>query len=138
MTVSGAMAISTLAGTILIENAAASPLLVELQPFLIGLTLMFWATATWWIPLLLALGAWRHIARHVSITYDVVYWSAVFPLGMYAVCTHRLIRVVKLPFLEPIPRVGVVIALGAWAATFVGLLARQLRWWQTRRRGSGA
>jgi hypothetical protein len=43
----GAMAISTLAGTLLIANAAASPLLQKLQPFLLGLTILFWATATW-------------------------------------------------------------------------------------------
>jgi tellurite resistance protein TehA-like permease len=130
----GAMAISTLAGTIIVENATDSPLLASLRPFLIGLTLMFWATATWWIPLLLVLGMWRHIARRVSIAYDVVYWSAVFPLGMYTVCTHRLARVCELPFLEPIPRVGLIIALVAWATTFLGLLQRQWAWLRARRR----
>ncbi len=124
----GAMAISTLAGTILAENAANVPLLTSLQPFIVGLTLMFWATATWWIPLLLVLGVWRHVARHVSIVYDVVYWSAVFPLGMYTVCTHRLAGVVGADFLEPIPRAALVIALVAWALTFFGLLHRQQAW----------
>ena len=55
----GAMAISTLAGTLLVSNAPQSPLLSTLLPFLLGLTLLFWATATWWIPLLVALGVWR-------------------------------------------------------------------------------
>lgn len=132
----GAMAISTLAGTILAENAAGSALVARLEPFVIGLTLLFWATATWWIPLLLALGIWRHIARHVSITYDVVYWSAVFPLGMYTVCTHRLIKVVDLPLLDAVPRVTVFVALAAWAVTFAGLLMRQIAWASARRRAS--
>ena len=57
----GAMAISTLAGTLLVSNAPQSPLLTTLLPFLLGLTLLFWATATWWIPLLVALGIWRHL-----------------------------------------------------------------------------
>jgi len=43
----GAMAISTLAGTLLVGNAPQSPLLTTLLPFLLGLTLLFWATATW-------------------------------------------------------------------------------------------
>ncbi len=58
----GAMAISTLAGTLLVSNAPQSPLLKTLSPFLLGLTLLFWATATWWIPLLVALGIWRHLS----------------------------------------------------------------------------
>ena len=124
----GAMAISTLAGTILAENAAHDPLLASIRPFVVGLTLMFWATATWWIPLLLLLGVWRHVARHVSIHYDVVYWSAVFPLGMYTVCTHRLARVVDAEFLAPLPRITLVVALAAWAVTFCGLLHRQFLW----------
>ncbi len=124
----GAMAISTLAGTILVQNATGSPLLTQLQPFLIGLTLLFWATATWWIPLLLVLGAWRHLVRHVSIAYDAVYWSAVFPLGMYTACTHRLIKIVDQPYLDVIPQYLMYIALGAWIVTFAGLLHRQFNW----------
>jgi tellurite resistance protein TehA-like permease len=49
----GAMAISTLAGALLIQSAPVDPLLRELVPFLKGLTLLFWATGSWWIPLLL-------------------------------------------------------------------------------------
>ena len=75
----GAMAISTLAGTLLVSNAPQSPLLTTLLPFLFGLTLLFWATATWWIPLLVALGVWRHLLCRVPLTYDVVYWGTVFP-----------------------------------------------------------
>jgi tellurite resistance protein TehA-like permease len=128
----GAMAISTLAGTILAENATGSSLLTNLQPFVVGLTLLFWATATWWIPLLLALGVWRHVARRVAVSYDVVYWSAVFPLGMYTVCTHRLARVIELPFLDPIPKFALFIALAAWGVTFAGLLQRQRHWLHAR------
>ena len=57
----GAMAISTLAGTLLLANAKASLLLTELRPFTLGLTILFWATATWWIPMLVILGIWRHV-----------------------------------------------------------------------------
>ena len=123
----GAMAISTLAGAILIQNAAGSSLLEQLLPFIKGLTLLFWATATWWIPMLLTLGFWRHIVRRFPLRYDPLYWGAVFPLGMYTVCTFRLSSAVGAPFLESIPQWFVYIALAAWLLAFAGLLGHCLK-----------
>jgi tellurite resistance protein TehA-like permease len=118
----GAMAISTLAGVRLVGEADKMPLLTELVPFLKGMTLLFWATATWWIPILLSLGAWRHLYKRFPLRYEHGYWAAVFPLGMYAVCTQNLIRVFQLPFLGPIASLFVWIALAAWGLTFGGLI----------------
>jgi tellurite resistance protein TehA-like permease len=118
----GAMAISTLAGVRLVSEAGRMPLLGELVPFLKGMTLLFWATGTWWIPILLALGIWRHIYNRVPLTYEHGFWAAVFPLGMYTVCTQNLIRVFQLPFLSVIAAVFVWIALAAWVLTFAGLV----------------
>lgn len=118
----GAAAISTLAGTTLIAAAPASPVLEQVLPFVRGLTLMWWATATWWIPMLLILGVWRHVYRKFPLRYDPLYWGLVFPLGMYTACTARLSAAVDAPYLIAIPRVTVYVALFAWALTALGLV----------------
>ena len=123
----GAVAISTLAGTALIAAAPLFPLLQELLPFVKGLTLLFWATASWWIPMLVILGVWRHVYRRFPLQYDPLYWGAVFPLGMYTVCTFRLADALDMPGLLIVPRISVYIALGAWVAVFLGLARAAVR-----------
>jgi tellurite resistance protein TehA-like permease len=123
----GAVAISTLAGTMLLAAAPRSPLLSELTPFIKGVTLLFWSTATWWIPMLVILGVWRHIYRRFPLRYDPLFWGAVFPLGMYTACTVRLTQVIQTDFLLFLPRAFVYIALTAWAATFIGLMHQLTR-----------
>jgi tellurite resistance protein TehA-like permease len=118
----GALAISTLAGARLIAAADTSVRLGHLLPFLEGLTLLFWSGATWWIPLLLLLGVWRHVLKRFPLGYVPEYWGLVFPLGMYATCTFHLASVANLPALLPIPRVVVYVALLAWTLAFTGLL----------------
>ncbi len=122
----GAVAISALAGALLAETAESSPLLAPLRPFILGLTIMFWATATWWIPMLLVLGIWRHSVRGVRIGYDPLYWGLVFPVGMYSVCTFQLADALDASFLLWIARIFVVAAAAVWLLTFLGLAGRLL------------
>jgi len=118
----GAVAITTLAGSSLLLARARSPLLVELAPFLKGFTLFFWAAGTWWIPLLVVLGVWRHIVRRHPLDYDPQYWGMVFPLGMYAAATFRLAEALPLAPLAAISHAFLPLSFVAWSATLLGLL----------------
>ena len=122
----GAMAISTLAGSQLVQNTMDAPFLLSLLPFLKGFTVFYWATATWWIPMLVVLVVWRHAFRKFPFRYDPLYWGAVFPLGMYSAATAQMSEALGLPFLAPISRAMFVVAVVAWAIVFAGLLSRLL------------
>jgi tellurite resistance protein TehA-like permease len=131
----GAMAISTLAGARLILNAPHAPFLRSLLPFLKGFTVFYWATGTWWIPMLAALALWRYVYLRFPLRYDPLYWGAVFPLGMYAVATYQMSRAMGLGFLSAVPTGFALLAALAWAATFAGLLRHLARQWAAIRRG---
>lgn len=120
----GAVAITTLAGSTLILRSGQWPLLAEYVPFLKGFTLFFWAAASWWIPFLLALMAWRYLVRRDRIAYEPQLWGMVFPLGMYTTGTYQLSRALNLSFLASIPEAFIYVAITAWLAVFAGLIAR--------------
>jgi tellurite resistance protein TehA-like permease len=130
----GAVAITTLAGARLIIAAPSWELLSGMAPFIKGFTLFFWAAGTWWIPLLLILGVWRHIRKHFPLVYDPLYWGMVFPLGMYTVCTLQLSKAISFEPLMFIPRYFVFVAIAAWLAVFIGLIHSLL----TRRTSAAA
>ena len=125
----GAMAISTLAGSLLILNAEHAPFLISLLPFIKGFTVFYWATGSWWIPMLLLLAIWRHVLQRFPLQYDPLYWGAVFPLGMYAVGTWHMNLAMDFNFLAGLPWVFWHLALLAWLCTFYGMV-RQL--WSNR------
>ena len=120
----GAMAISAMAGTRLVENTPDAPFLASLAPFLKGFTVLYWATATWWIPMLLLLGVWRHLVRRFPLRYDPLYWGAVFPLGMYSAASWQMTQSLDLPFLAMPARLMFIPAIAAWTLAFLGLVRR--------------
>jgi tellurite resistance protein TehA-like permease len=126
----GAMAISVLAGSLLIINTPDAPYLDSARPFLEGFTIFYWATGTWWIPMLVVLALWRYLWKRFPLRYNTLYWGAVFPFGMYAVATYRMAEAMDLHFLDAVPPVFLGIALATWLVAFVGLirnLTRKLR-----------
>jgi tellurite resistance protein TehA-like permease len=132
----GAVAITTLAGARLIIAAPGWSLLNELAPFLKGFSLFFWAAGTWWIPLLLALGFWRHVYKRFPLKYDPQYWGMVFPFGMYTVCTFQLSHAIDFPPLLAIPRYFIYLALAGWIAASAGLMGTLFQFKSMRRRSS--
>jgi tellurite resistance protein TehA-like permease len=123
----GAMAISTLAGALLVAHAGDAPVLAALLPFLRGFTVFYWAAGTWWIPLLLVLGAWRYLFARHPMRYGPQYWAVVFPLGMYAVATHEMNRTLGVDALDVVAPVFLGAALLAWAVVAVGALRSLIR-----------
>jgi tellurite resistance protein TehA-like permease len=127
----GAVAITTLAGAILVAASSDWRFLADLRPFLVGFTFFYWMTATWWIPLLVALGVWRHTIGELALPhtlsgYDPSYWGMVFPLGMYTASTYRLVGATELDMIGVIPRYFVFVAILAWILVAIGLTRRAL------------
>lgn len=125
--VMGAAAISTNAGSVLLLTDSGLPFLRTVRPFIDGVTLIVWAWGTWWIPLLLLFGVWKHGFCRRPIRYTPMLWALVFPLGMYALASLRLSLATDFPPLHTISLGMVWVALAAWLATAAGLVVSTWR-----------
>lgn len=129
--VMGAAAISTNAGSILILTDSKISFLHSIRPFIDGVTLLMWAWAAWLIPLLLMFDTWKHGVRREPIVYTPLLWSLVFPLGMFALASARLSLASDFTLLRDVSYVMVWIALIAWLASAIGLVAALQRSFST-------
>jgi tellurite resistance protein TehA-like permease len=124
----GATAISVLAGAKILGLPGTLPAVRATTGFVEGFSYALWAFGTWWIPLLVVLGFWRHVRHHWPLTYEPTLWSVVFPLGMYSVATLSFGKAAGLVFMEPLSRFMLWVAVAAWvlvAAAFLIRLARR-------------
>jgi tellurite resistance protein TehA-like permease len=118
----GAVAITVLAGCNLLTAKKVSPRIAQLTGFIEGIVILAWATATFWFPVMIAIGIWRHLVKRVPLRYHPAYWALVFPIGMYGVATFRMIAVTGFTDLELWPKLALAMALAAWTAAFIGLV----------------
>ncbi len=122
----GAVAITVLAGSNLLLAQQASDRIARVAPFVEGVVVMAWATSTFWFPLMVAIGVWRHIVRRFPLRYHPSYWAMVFPLGMYGVATYRIRVAIDLDALAFLPPLTFAVALAAWTAAAAGMVASWL------------
>ncbi|MGH3049532.1 MAG: tellurite resistance/C4-dicarboxylate transporter family protein [Gaiellaceae bacterium] len=118
----GALAIATLACAYTTEALATTSAFASLHGGLQDATLALWSAAACWLPALLA----GELVR-LRPDYDVLRWSTVFPLGMYAVSSIAAGSVTGVAGLASFGRVWIWLALAVWAAAFAGMLRRGLR-----------
>ncbi|SDK75922.1 tellurite resistance/C4-dicarboxylate transporter family protein [Lacicoccus qingdaonensis] len=117
----GALAITTLAGSILLIHGMGSGIIMDLEIFIKGFTLFFWVLGTWWVPLLITLGIWRHIVRRYPLSYTPEMWAMAFPVAMYTVGTIHLSIMLEMEFLMLIPYITIFAAAGVWLAVMTGM-----------------
>jgi tellurite resistance protein TehA-like permease len=91
------------------------------------MVILAWATATFWFPVMIAIGIWRHLVKRVPLRYHPAYWALVFPIGMYGAATYKMIAATGLSDLDLLPQLALAMALVAWTAAFVGLAATLTR-----------
>ncbi|MFC0080835.1 tellurite resistance/C4-dicarboxylate transporter family protein [Aciditerrimonas ferrireducens] len=114
----GATAISVraAAGILALRDQGAVVLVSVIRPFVTGISVVLWSFGTWWIPLLVLFGVWRHLIRRYPLQYEPRLWSMVFPLGMYTVASFSLGQVHGLEFMASVAKVWVWVGVAAWVA----------------------
>ena len=119
----GATGIVVLAGS----DILTLPAVTAIAGFVKGACFVFWSFGTWWIPLLVVLGLWRHVLRQWPLRYEPALWTVVFPIGMYGVATLSFGKAANLSFMQPLSRGVLWVAIAAWLLVAAAGLARLAR-----------
>lgn len=121
----GATAISVraAAGILVLHDRVGTFPIGELRPFVLGMSVVLWSFGSWWIPLLVLFGLWRHVLRRYPLSYEPRLWSMVFPLGMYTVASYTLGSAGDLGFMVSVARVWVWVGVVAWFGVLGLMLA---------------
>lgn len=123
----GAAAITTLSAATLANSIKDMPVFSELSSFAKSLAVLSWTISTWWIPVVFILEARRHLFQKNSFKYQSAYWSLVFPLGVYTVCTIKLSEALPFPYLHSIADKFIFIAFAAWVIIFLAMILNLIR-----------
>lgn len=121
----GATAITVLAGAKILVLPGTLPAVRATAGFVEGFSYALWAFGTWWIPLLVILGFWRHVRQRWPLTYEPPLWSVVFPLGMYSVATLTFGQAAGISFMAPLARFMIWVAVAAWILVAAAFLSPQ-------------
>ncbi|OBI49375.1 C4-dicarboxylate ABC transporter [Mycobacterium kyorinense] len=123
----GGLAIATLAGDYIHSQA---------PHWLAGgvrtVTVVTWVAATLWIPPLIYFGLHRISQRPEVLQFTGVWWTLVFPLGMYSAATDAMAGELQQRSLHTISLVFFWDALAAWV---IVVAAGLLRIWRRVRQG---
>jgi tellurite resistance protein TehA-like permease len=125
-------AISTLAGDHLLASAGGLGMGSGFTAWVRPLTLAIFVVASVLIPLLLYASLWRIDQRSGSLHYTGVWWSAVFPIGMFSAATAATARQFQLPALVTVSLVFFWVALTVWLLIAVGLIHLSVATWRRR------
>lgn len=126
----GALAVATLAGSRVVAATSGS-----VAAGARGLTLACLVAASVWIPILLYAEVWQVNRRTGALQYAGVWWSAVFPLGMYAAATAACATTFHTHTLVTVSLVFLWNAVTVWVMVAVGWLHQGVLWMRRLRAG---
>ncbi len=122
----GLSALVVVAGSHIV-GMTPTPLVNDVRGLVAGLLVLFWGVAAWLLPVMVALGVWRHGIQRVPLRYTPALWSIVFPLGMFAASGMSLGGTDRIPLTIWIGRELMWAALAVWALVYLAMAWSGLR-----------